>query len=256
MRISLLLFTPFAFALAVPSALQSRKTKPIYWLLAGDSTTATTGGWGYAFLSTTLANGASGHNYGHSGATTRSFRAGGDWANVTRDIGTYKQDYNVYVTIQFGHNDQKATSGVSLTDYRNNLATFACEVIESGGTPILVTPLTRRTFNTTTGRVIENLSNESAITIDGANSEGLHYIDLNKASTQYVNALGQRGADRYNYGDNGTTGKDRTHLNPLGEVVFARIVSDLLVEKYEGEFKEWTQANETLSQLIRDGQLA
>ena len=102
MRISPLLITPFAIVLAVPTALYSRDTKPIYWLLAGDSTTATNGGWGDAFLSTTVANGSSGHNYGHSGATTKSFRAGGDWANVTRDIGAYKQDYNVYVTIQVG----------------------------------------------------------------------------------------------------------------------------------------------------------
>jgi len=102
MRTSFLLFTPLACVLAVPAALHSRGTKPVYWLLAGDSTTATNGGWGGAFLSTTLANGASGHNYGHSGASTRSFRAGGDWANVTRDVRTYKQEYDVYVTIQVG----------------------------------------------------------------------------------------------------------------------------------------------------------
>ena len=145
---------------------------------------------------------------------------------------------------------------MSLTDYRNNLATFASEVIQSGGTPILVTPLTRRTFNNTTHRVIENLANETAITIDVADAQSLHYIDLNKASTQYVNAIGQTGADRYNWGENGTTGKDRTHLNPWGEVVFARLVSDLLVEKYKGEFKAWTLGNETLSQSIKDGKPA
>ncbi|CAN9458126.1 unnamed protein product [Alternaria alternata] len=251
--------TPFSLlplALAAPAVISRQAEKPIYWLLAGDSTTATNGGWGNEFLSKTVAAGSSGHNYGHSGATTRSFRAGGDWASVTKDIGTYKDDYNVYVTIQFGHNDQKPTSGVSLTDYRNNLATFASEVEQAGATPILVTPLTRRTFNTTTKRVIENLSNETAITLDVAQSNDLHVIDLNKASTAYVNAIGQKGADTYNWGENGTTGTDRTHLNPWGEVVFARMVSDLLVAKYEDEFGAYTVANETLSGLIRDGKLA
>jgi hypothetical protein len=71
-----------------------------------------------------------------------------------------------------------------------------------------------------------------------------------------VNAIGQKGADTYNWGENGTTGSDRTHLNPWGEVVFARMVSDLLVEKYESEFEEWTVGNETLSGLIKDGQVA
>ena len=271
MRLIFLSFLPAV--LAAPATIHRHAAKPVYWLLAGDSTTATNGGWGDAFLSTTVANGSSGHNYGHSGATTKSFRDGGDWAHVTRDIGTYKKNYRVYVTIQasplqpskwplqanilkFGHNDQKPTSGVSLASYRSNLQTFASEVLTSGGTPILVTPLTRRTFNTTTNRVIENLSNETAITLNVANSNDLLFIDLNKASTNYVNAIGQQGADTYNWGENGTTGKDRTHLNPWGEVVFARMVSDLLVSKYTEDFERVTKGNKTLSRLIKEGKVA
>ena len=71
-----------------------------------------------------------------------------------------------------------------------------------------------------------------------------------------MNAIGQKGADTYNWGENGTTGNDRTHLNPWGEVVFARMVSDLLVGKYGEEFGEWTVGNETLSALIKDGKVA
>lgn len=71
-----------------------------------------------------------------------------------------------------------------------------------------------------------------------------------------MNAIGQKGADTYNWGENGTTGKDRTHLNPWGEVVFARIVSDLLVGKYPSEFGEWTVRNQTLSELIQEGKVA
>lgn len=98
MRFTVLSLLPLS--LAAPAAFHSAATKPIYWLLAGDSTTATNGGWGDAFLSTTVAPGSSGTNYGHSGATTASFRAGGDWARVLADISTYKSDYRVYVTIQ------------------------------------------------------------------------------------------------------------------------------------------------------------
>ena len=98
MRFTLLSFLPTTLALS--AALRTRVDEPVYWLLAGDSTTATNGGWGDAFLATTVAEGSSGKNYGHSGATTKSFRAGGDWDKVIDEVGTHKEDYRVYVTIQ------------------------------------------------------------------------------------------------------------------------------------------------------------
>ncbi|CAO2653998.1 Nn.00g107310.m01.CDS01 [Neocucurbitaria sp. VM-36] len=249
MRFTLLSLLPIATA--IPHTMLDRAVKPVYWLLAGDSTTAPAGGWGDAFLSTTVANGSSGHNYGHSGATTKSFRAGGDWNKVVSDVGTFKKNYSVYVTIQFGHNDQKSTSGVTLADYKTNLGNFASEIIAAGGVPILVTPLTRRSFNSSTKRVIENLSNERATTIAVAKENNVHFIDLNKASTDYVNAIGESAITPYNL-----DGTDRTHLSPWGGVVFARIVSDLLVEKYPIEFEEVTLKNATLSATIKAGKPA
>lgn len=97
MRIALLALIPVA--LAIPAS-HCKKHKNVYWLLAGDSTTAPDGGWGDGFLATTVARGSSGRNHGHSGDTTATFRSHGDWANVTKDIGTYKKKYDVYVTIQ------------------------------------------------------------------------------------------------------------------------------------------------------------
>lgn len=111
--------------------------------------------------------------------------------------------------------------------------------------------MTRRAFSSTTKRVIENLSNERTTTIDVAKSKSLHYIDLNKASTDYVNAIGSAAADKYNL----ATG-DRTHVNEWGGVVFARIVSDLLVEKYANRFESATKKNATLSALIKAGKAA
>lgn len=132
MHFSLFALLPFALA----SPLLPRAEKPVYWLLAGDSTTAPKGGWGDAFLSTTVMAGSSGHNYGHSGATTASFRAGGDWGKVAEDIEAYKTKYNVYVTIQFGHNDQKEASGLTIEQYKSNLQRFAAEAKAAGATPV------------------------------------------------------------------------------------------------------------------------
>jgi len=76
---------------------------------------------------------------------------------------------------------------------------------------------------------------------------GTRWIDLNRASTDYVNAIGPEASWNYNY-----LPDDRTHLNEWGSVVFGRLVSDLLVEKYK-DIKVWTKANETLSGLLREG---
>jgi lysophospholipase L1-like esterase len=109
MQLSLsFLVTMASLGAAAPAAAPSDESPPAF-ILAGDSTTAIQsadgGGWGVGFLSFLLST-AWGVDLGHNGATTVSFVDGGDWANVTGLIDTKKSDYDVYVTIQFGHNDQ------------------------------------------------------------------------------------------------------------------------------------------------------
>ena len=86
-----------------------KHAKPPAFFLAGDSTTAVQstggGGWGNGFLAT-LKSPAYGVNKGHNGATTVSFVDGGDWAQVLDLVKNATSQYDVYVTIQFGHNDQ------------------------------------------------------------------------------------------------------------------------------------------------------
>jgi hypothetical protein len=80
-----------------------------------------------------------------------------------------------------------------------------------------------------------------------AESLNTRWIDLNRASTDYVNVIGPNASWAYNY-----LPDDRTHLNEWGSVVFGRLVSDLLVEKYR-DIAIWTSANETLSEALREG---
>lgn len=256
------------------TALPSRpKGKPAYFVLAGDSTTAPDGGWGDGFLSTAVRSPASGINLGHSGATTVSFRNGGDWAAVLDQVKTHTKTHDVFVTIQvsshpivplsrktssrtkidhkqtkqFGHNDQKPDKNISLAAFATNLRVFAQEILSLHATPILVSSLTRRSFTGTPPRIVENLANERNATITVAESLGTRWIDLNRASTDYVNSIGPEASWKYNY-----LPDDRTHLNEWGSVVFGRLVSDLLVEKYS-DIKVWTKANETLSAALREG---
>lgn len=104
MMLLALVFPLLQVATALPSEALASTAKPPYFILAGDSTTAVQssggGGWGVGFLNTTLRAPASGIDLGHNGATTVSFRAGGDWGNVL-SIATERQDENeVFVTIQ------------------------------------------------------------------------------------------------------------------------------------------------------------
>ncbi|EUC46448.1 carbohydrate esterase family 12 protein [Bipolaris oryzae ATCC 44560] len=200
--------------------------KPPFFALAGDSTTAPQaengGGWGNGFLNTTLHAGAAGKNFGHNGATTVSFREGGDWANVLAAAKAASKDFDVYVTCQFGHNDQKPAKNISIEQYSANLARFVHELLEIQATPVLVTPLSRRKFDSD-NRVKEDLADVTAATIKVAGQTGAQLIDLNAASTKYLNAIGPDKAHTYNL-----TPSDNTHLNNGGSIVFGNLVAILM----------------------------
>ncbi|RAL14794.1 putative esterase [Aspergillus homomorphus CBS 101889] len=208
------------------------------FLLAGDSTTAKQstggGGWGNGFINTTLHHGATGINYGVNGRTTVSYRADGYWATVLSKVTASRNEANPYVTIQFGHNDQKPAANISITEYTSNLERFVTEVRAAGGNPILVTPLSRRGYDNSTGvpRVVENLAAQRAATIAAARATGATFIDLNEASTRYLNSIGPADAWTYNLNP-----EDQTHLNAQGSVVFGGLVA-LLIEGALPELKE------------------
>ncbi|KAI1822606.1 SGNH hydrolase-type esterase domain-containing protein [Xylaria intraflava] len=223
--------------------------KPPAFILAGDSTTAVQstngGGWGDGFLSF-LTNSAWGVNKGHNGATTKSYVDGGDWDAVMGLVRDNVGEFDAFVTIQFGHNDQKDTSGVSLEQYQANLQNFAGDIAGLGGTPLLVTPLTRRSF-ASEHDVSDSLHDQRLATIAAAEATGITYLDLNQASINYVNAIGEEAAHAYNLNPD-----DDTHLNDWGSVVFGRMLADLLLEN-RSDLSSWILPNETLSNLIAAG---
>lgn len=113
---------------------------------------------------------------------------------------------------------------------------------------ILITSLTRRNFED--GEVVQDLADWAATTIEAAEEVGIQYLDLNKASTEYVNAIGEEDAAYYNLG-----GDDATHLSPAGEAVFGRMTLDLLLEARD-DLGDYFEPNEELSEKITNGKLA
>ncbi|KAJ0337760.1 hypothetical protein COL154_013000 [Colletotrichum chrysophilum] len=222
-------------------------TKPPYFLLTGDSTVAVGGGWGDGFLRY-VQSPADGKNYGKSGATTVSFRAQGIWDTVIGEVQANKDAFSPIVTIQFGHNDQKEAAGISPDQFQANLETLANEVKAAGGTPILITSLTRRVFSG--GKVIQNLETERQRAIAAAEAVGAICLDLNTASTNYVNAIGNENGHKYDLASG-----DSTHLNVAGETVFGRLVADLLLEK-RTDLAQYIAENKALSDKIANGEFA
>ncbi|VUC20930.1 unnamed protein product [Clonostachys rosea] len=226
---------------AVKASPVSQSSKPPYFLLIGDSTVAVNSGWGDGLLSY-LKEPAKGENRGKSGSTTVSWKANGRWDNLVEALNTYKADYEPIVTIQFGHNDQKS---MTLDEYRANLKSLVVDIQDAGGVPIVITSLTRRNFEN--GEVIQDLKDWRGKAIAVAKEVGVKYLDLNAASTSYVNAIGEEDAGYYNL-----NGSDGTHLSPAGEVVFGRMTLDLLLAKRK-DLEVYFEPNEELSEKIARG---
>jgi len=116
--------------LSILGSVQAAKSP--FFILTGDSTVATGGGWGDALINGTKKPGG-GINLAKNGATTVSFRDQGLWDKALEQINTQKKKHEAIVTIQFGHNDQKT---LTLEQYSDNLSTMIGEVKSAGGTAV------------------------------------------------------------------------------------------------------------------------
>jgi len=218
--------------------------KPVRFILVGDSTMASTSGYGDAFCArVNRANTCI--NLAKGGRSSGSFRAEGRWDEVEgllRGAAAYSA---TYVLIQFGHNDQPGKPGRSTdlkTEFPVNMARYAQEVKALGGVPVLVTPLTRRTFKD--GVLENNLAPWADVIRATAAAHKTPLLDLNAESYAAVQAMGQDEADTLamvprpaDYGVAPAAGKvevagaaktafDRTHLGAKGAAYFSRMVME------------------------------
>ncbi len=162
-------------------------------ILVGDSTMATRTGYGDA-LCARFQPAVECVNLARGGRSSRSFRAEGLWDSVQ----TLLKDRSIttYVFIQFGHNDQpgKAERSTDLaTEFPPNLMRYVAETRAAGARPVLVTPLTRRSFKD--GVLQNDLRPWADAILRVARDTGTPVIDLNALSFATVAAVGSREAD-------------------------------------------------------------
>ncbi len=97
-----------------------------------------------------------------------------------------------WILIQFGHNDQPGKPGRS-TDLATefppaNMRRYVREAKAAGTNPVLITPLTRRTFKH--GKVTNDLDAWADATRKVAQEERVPVLDLNAESLAAVQAMG------------------------------------------------------------------
>ena len=237
-----------ALALVLCGHAAATGLQPIRVILVGDSTMATRSGYGDA-LCARFTPQVSCINLARGGRSSKSFRAEGRWDEVERLLKDGAGFRATYVLVQFGHNDQPGKPPRStdlVTEFPANMARYAQEVKAAGGVPVLVTPLTRRSFK---GDYLkDDLAPWAAVTRRMARQEGAVLLDLNADSAAAVQAMGQQEADTLamapppsaspaapeaNKAEVAGAAKsafDRTHLGTKGAELFAHMVEREMVQ--------------------------
>lgn len=207
--------------------------KKITVYLIGDSTMSVKAvntypetGWGMPFVhffdSTVTID-----NRAQNGRSTRTFMEEGRWQPVVENLT--KGDY---VFIQFGHNDEVPTKKSYTTEkeFVANLTKYVTDSRSKGAQPVLLTPVARRSFDST-GKIVSTHQQYAALVRRVASNLKVPLIDLDTKSQQLLQDLGvekskmlfnhlQKG-EHPNYPD----GKvDNTHFNELGARLVAQIV--------------------------------
>jgi lysophospholipase L1-like esterase len=186
-----------------------------------------------------------------NGRSSSSFRAEGLWDKVTSLLQDRPAFQASYVLIQFGHNDQPGKPGRStdlVTEFPVNMTRFVSEVTALGGIPVLVTPLTRRSFR---NHILhDDLQPWAQATRDVARAQHVALLELNADSAAAVQAMGELEADTLAVeppaakvpskaqGDlnqiettsSARSAFDHTHVGPKGAAFFANIVAQELMQ--------------------------
>jgi lysophospholipase L1-like esterase len=206
--------------------------KPVTVFLAGNSTVVDQtvepwAAWGQMIPRFFKPGGVVIANYAESGETLKAFIGE---RRLPKLLSTMKQ--GDYLFIEFAHNDQKpgATYVEPFTTYKEYLKKFADEARSRGATPVFVTSMLRRSFDST-GHIINTLGDYPAAMRQLAAEEHVALIDLNAMSRQFYEALGPEKSKKAfvhypagTYPDQPTELKDDTHFNNYGAYEMARMI--------------------------------
>lgn len=220
--------------LAAITVFAFQQTSEIMIYLVGDSTCADKDpgafpetGWGTPFK--TFFNGSvKVENRAKNGRSTKSFIEEGRWDDVLSTL-----EEGDYVFIQFGHNDEvpsKVGRYTTPNEFKSNLQTYISNTRNKGAKPVLLTPVSRRSFNED-GILTDTHAQYAQLVRDVAEAEGVPLIDMTRKSMELITSFGPEqskllfhhleAGEHPNY-PNGRV--DDTHFNELGARKMAQLV--------------------------------
>jgi lysophospholipase L1-like esterase len=170
-------------------------------------------------------------NYAESGETMKSFKGEGRLEKVWSIAKP-----GDYLFIEFAHNDQKQGSGHldPFTSYKQTVKEWVSEAKKRGLTPVLVTSMNRRTFDST-GHIMNSLGDYPEAMRQTAKEAGVPLIDLNAMSKTLYEALGPETSIKAfvhfaanTYPNQPKDVKDNTHFSTYGAYQLAKcVVNDI-----------------------------
>jgi lysophospholipase L1-like esterase len=212
------------------------KPAPVKVYLIGDSTMCNyptkqlpLTGWGVPFANY-LDSGVVIDNRAKGGRSTRTFISENRWKPIADSLKA-----GDYVLIQFGHNDEGPADKypdryTSVPDYKTNLTKFITETREKNAIPVLITPVSRLSFDNLGNAKETHVAYSKAVFEIGA-QYNVPVIDLDTRSRMMYQQLGQERSKlifmkvdtgenpNYPFGHN-----DNTHFNELGARKIAQLV--------------------------------
>jgi len=163
-------------------------------------------------------------NHAESGETTRSFVGERRLEKIMSIIRP-----GDYLFVQFAHNDMKP-GAVPLEQYKQLLADYIAQTRAKGATPVLVTSMNRRTFDSE-GHITNSLLGYPDAMREMAREQHVALIDLNAMSKTLFEALGPEESRKafmhypaHAYPNQNDPIDDDTHFNSYGAYELARCV--------------------------------
>ncbi|WP_448697840.1 rhamnogalacturonan acetylesterase [Mucilaginibacter sp. AW1-3] len=218
--------------------------RPIKVYLIGDSTMCNyptkqlpLTGWGMPFANY-LDSGVVVDNRAKGGRSTRTFISENRWQPIADSLKA-----GDYVLMQFGHNDEGPADKypdryTSVPDYKINLARFITETRAKNAIPILITPVSRLSFDDL-GNAKETHATYSKAVFEVGDQYHVPVIDLDTRSRMMYQQLGLERSKlifmkvdtgenpNYPFGHN-----DNTHFNELGARKIAQLVLSELQKQH------------------------
>lgn len=124
-----------------------------------------------------------------------------------------------YLFIQYGHNDMKSNAPNALETYTNNMRRAVDETRKRGGTPVLVTSVSRRTFDKATGKITNSFGGYTDAVRTVAKEKECALIDLQASSALFYEAMGDEKSHAAF-----ATQAENTHHNNYGSYEIAKCI--------------------------------